>query len=362
MTWHLHRLKYHLVHGVCCFTPRDPVVKALRRASGSGWKGGGCVQWMGPSMEESGRGGEENKCCERWYKNFNGLHKWNLSGLQPRLLPAQAAAACGPCAVRAVACALRCGARKVKSRHVHDHDVPAQCYWPTRGIHASPALHFGGQLRSMNSGEERLYSSITAVKTGHWTGKGDAWQRQTLERWCDSDSQTTARGNPRDNYKECRAMAKRTEKYGEGKVGKEETCQQRKKALPCHLKQARTGQSDCKGQCLQNQSCNRELWQRGCFKIRQGNLKLRWTRGMKRKLSAKDKEMRRTEPIAVAATVYEFIQVSGRTGGVTPTNEKVRLHAKCGKEMQMSQIVTNQSSLVTLQGSQRRPKQYTSYA
>ncbi|KAF8484331.1 hypothetical protein JB92DRAFT_2836990 [Gautieria morchelliformis] len=61
-------LKYHLMHGVCGFAPRDSVVEALRRVSGSMWKGGGCVQWTGTSMGESGRGGEEKKCCERWYK------------------------------------------------------------------------------------------------------------------------------------------------------------------------------------------------------------------------------------------------------------------------------------------------------
>ncbi|KAF8524784.1 hypothetical protein JB92DRAFT_2826977 [Gautieria morchelliformis] len=68
MTRHLHGLKYHLAHGVCCFAPHGPVVEALRRASGSAWKGRGCVQWTGTSMGESRRGGEEKKGCERRYK------------------------------------------------------------------------------------------------------------------------------------------------------------------------------------------------------------------------------------------------------------------------------------------------------
>ncbi|KAF8532249.1 hypothetical protein JB92DRAFT_2824544 [Gautieria morchelliformis] len=97
----VHESCYHLVHGVCCFVPRDPAVEVLRRARGNAWKGGGCVQWTGTSMGESGRGGEEKKCCERRYKNFNGLREWNLNGLQPLLLPAQAAAARGPCAAHA---------------------------------------------------------------------------------------------------------------------------------------------------------------------------------------------------------------------------------------------------------------------
>ncbi|KAF8509186.1 hypothetical protein JB92DRAFT_3097787 [Gautieria morchelliformis] len=58
-------INYHPAHGVCCFAPRDPAVEALRRASGSAWKGGGCVQWTGMSMGKSGRGEEEKKCCER---------------------------------------------------------------------------------------------------------------------------------------------------------------------------------------------------------------------------------------------------------------------------------------------------------
>ncbi|KAF8477869.1 hypothetical protein JB92DRAFT_2838095 [Gautieria morchelliformis] len=122
MTRHSHGLKYHLAHSVCCFAPRDPAVEALRRASGGTWKGRGCVQWTGTSMGESRRGGEEKKGCERRYKILTDC----MSGTgedadsidsgaagagpstsearwEPRLLPAQAAAACCPCAVRAVA-------------------------------------------------------------------------------------------------------------------------------------------------------------------------------------------------------------------------------------------------------------------
>ncbi|KAF8498023.1 hypothetical protein JB92DRAFT_2834326 [Gautieria morchelliformis] len=43
MTWHLHGLKYHLVHGMCCFAPRDPGVEGLRRESGSTWKDRGII-------------------------------------------------------------------------------------------------------------------------------------------------------------------------------------------------------------------------------------------------------------------------------------------------------------------------------
>ncbi|KAF8521019.1 hypothetical protein JB92DRAFT_2827985 [Gautieria morchelliformis] len=68
MTRHLHGLKYHLAHGVCCFAPRDPAVEALRRASGSVWKGRGCVQWTGTSIGESRRDGGEKKGCKRRYK------------------------------------------------------------------------------------------------------------------------------------------------------------------------------------------------------------------------------------------------------------------------------------------------------